>query len=610
MSDVDTFGTVIFVDGAYRNQIGRFHIDCEPNARMLLKRHFPRIAANGKRLTITATDEVCYLLRWFLGGFPLAMTADVRALLDQRADRYLSARTFFRAAASGQARVTDPVHLKVELREYQQLGVHIARTSKGLLLADEMGLGKTLQAIGLIAGEPAARPALVVCELHLMRQWAAQFRRAAPSLVVHTIRKGSPYNVATTTNLLGEQSSPRGALSQPFDPAAVPDVLIIPYSRLDRWGTTLSRVIRGVVYDEVQSLRRGEQTSKGAAASEISDAAEYRLGLSGTPVYNYGAEMHSVMRFLAPGALGSRDEFLREWCVASNRDTASVRDPAALGDHLRGAGVMLRRTREDVGRELPPLSKIPVEVPNDRKALEAMQGRAAELARLILDKRPDIRAFERLRAAEELSGLVRQATGIAKAPYVAAFIVDLIQQGRRPVVFGWHHEVYALWKTIIEQAEVVNDVGTARKIRAGWFTGRQSANEKQFALDQFLRGDLDVLIMSLRSGAGVDGLQHATDTVVFGELDWSPKIHDQCVTRVQRDGQTLPTVAYYTWTDAGSDPIVLDVLGAKRAQSDPMFDANTEEDPDDTDDPPGDERHASRLAEHVIQVGLFGRTES
>lgn len=101
------------------------------------------------------------------------------------------------------------------------------------------------------------------------------------------------------------------------------------------------------------------------------------------------------------------------------------------------------------------------------------------------------------------------------------------------------------------------------------------------------------------AGAGVDGLQHVTDTVVFGEFDWSPQVHDQCVTRVYRDGQDRPVTAFYCWADAGSDPIVLDVLGAKRAQSDPMVDPSA-----DVLDQQADEQRVSQLAQHVLDGGL------
>src|SRR5579884_3848269 len=45
--------------------------------------------------------------------------------------------------------------------------------------------------------------------------------------------------------------------------------------------------------------------------------------------------------------------------------------------------------------------------------------------------------------------------------------------------------------------------------------------------------------MSLRSGAGLDGLQEDCTVGVFGELDWSPEQHRQCIGRLDRDGQTV-----------------------------------------------------------------------
>lgn len=71
-----------------------------------------------------------------------------------------------------------------------------------------------------------------------------------------------------------------------------------------------------------------------------------------------------------------------------------------------------------------------------------------------------------------------------------------------------------------------------------------------------------------RMAEGIDGLQHRGSTVVFGELDWSPGIHEQCVGRVQREGQTRPVFAYYVVSQVGSDPVVADMLGLKQAQAD------------------------------------------
>jgi SNF2 family DNA or RNA helicase len=86
------------------------------------------------------------------------------------------------------------------------------------------------------------------------------------------------------------------------------------------------------------------------------------------------------------------------------------------------------------------------------------------------------------------------------------------------------------------------------------YTGTESSNQKDEARRRFIEGKAPVLIMSLRSGAGLDGLQHHARTVVFGELDWSPGVHDQCAGPLHRDGQSEPVVADYLLADEGVRP--------------------------------------------------------
>ncbi|KKL66074.1 hypothetical protein LCGC14_2148600, partial [marine sediment metagenome] len=99
-----------------------------------------------------------------------------------------------------------------------------------------------------------------------------------------------------------------------------------------------------------------------------------------------------------------------------------------------------------------------------------------------------------------------------------------------------------------------------------WYTGSESPAKKRKEKARFMAGKTKLLIMSLRSGTGLNGLQNGCATAVFGELDWSPGVHEQCIGRLQRDGQERPVFAYFLIADEGSDPIVCDVLGIKTAQ--------------------------------------------
>lgn len=190
-----------------------------------------------------------------------------------------------------------------------------------------------------------------------------------------------------------------------------------------------------------------------------------------------------------------------------------------------------------------------------------MGAQCAELAKLILQQGQGKRG-EKMMAAEEFSNKLRQATGIAKAPYVAQFVRMLCENGEPVVLFGWHREVYGIW---MDQLKDLCPV---------LYTGTESPTQKQAARDAFTGGTSQVLIMSLRSGAGLDGLQERGRTVVFGELDWSPGVHEQCTGRLHRDGQTDAVMAYYLVAEEGSDPIVSDVLGLKQQQIHGLRDLN------------------------------------
>lgn len=105
---------------------------------------------------------------------------------------------------------------------------------------------------------------------------------------------------------------------------------------------------------------------------------------------------------------------------------------------------------------------------------------------------------------------------------------------------------------------------SAREV--AWYTGEESDSAKAKSFAAFTTGTAQVLVMSLRSGAGLDGLQRVSSVVVIGELDWSPQVMDQCIGRIDRDGQPDPVVVYYLVANDGADPGMMDVADIKRAQ--------------------------------------------
>jgi len=135
----------------------------------------------------------------------------------------------------------------------------------------------------------------------------------------------------------------------------------------------------------------------------------------------------------------------------------------------------------------------------------------------------------------------------------------LLENGEPVVLYGWHRSTYRIWM------EKLADFAPAL------YSGSESPGQKEQAVRRFVTGETPLLIVSLRSGAGLDGLQYRCRTVVFGELDWSPAVHAQCAGRPHRDGQKDPVMAYYLLSEDGVDPIMAEVLGLKRDQLDGLI---------------------------------------
>lgn len=524
----------------------RWTITCEPHVRNRLRRVFPQVSqCAGEQIHISNTPENARDLLWFTQRYPLAIEKKALKQLKQFAHEHEDTETAVQTLLNA-IKPPEDFELAVPARDYQKIAANLLELKSGLLLADDVGLGKTASAICSMC-RANNLPVLVVTLTHLPEQWEREIKKFAPELKVHILKSGQPYPLIPKSN--AKQSALFDA-----EPPRMPDVIISNYSKLHGWAETLAGVVKYVVYDECQELRHSD-SNKYAAAKTISAKAKLRIGLSATPIYNMGHEFFNVIENLLPGCLGTHEEFIREWCDSEGR----IRDPKAFGAYLRREGIMLRRTRRDVGRELPPCSSILQTVQTNASALEKIKGSAMELAKTILASQQNYRG-EKFRASEEFNMLLRQATGVAKAPYVAEFVRMLMSSEKKVVLFGWHREVYSIWMDLLAEFKPV------------LYTGTESPKQKQAAKDAFVNGDSDVMIISLRAGAGLDGLQHVCKVGVFGEIDWSPGVHIQCIGRYHRDEQEDPSVAYYLLSEDGSDPVIADLLGLKRGQIEGVVD--------------------------------------
>jgi SNF2 family DNA or RNA helicase len=392
-------------------------------------------------------------------------------------------------------------------------------------------------------------PVLVVCQTQVLRQW----QRVIGSLFP-TPEGISPSSLGSTR---WARSVERGKLLAPIlrtktpSPLANTPFAIIHYGLLTSWkDALLERHFPTVIFDEVQELRRRE-SAKYTAASLLSSEADQVWGVSGSPVYNYGSEIWNVLNAIDFHCLGSYDAFTRDWCTAYGGTI--VAQPAVLGDYLKREGLLLRRRTSEVLPELPPVHRRVQTVDHDEGLHAQLIGEAVTKA----SKFNECGWHERGQVARDIDRLSRYAAGLSKVPYVAAFVAGLIEAGERPLLFGWHHDFYT---------ELEKYLG---KYEPAFITGRETEAQKDAALQRFLEGQTPLAILSLRTAAGLDGLQYRATCVVMGELDWSPAVHSQLEARVARLGvpkeiEYVPS--FYCISETGYDQVMLDVLGLKTEQ--------------------------------------------
>ena len=520
----------------------------DPQVAMLAKRVFPGVRSHGPgSCSFPATPRAVQDLAWLMQRYPIEAAPGQGSALEGAVK---GARDHALARIEAETARTAPVGTAFRgvPRPYQEESLAFSLANRKVLIADDMGLGKTVQSIMLLTSG-AGFPALIVVQPHLVTQWLGMLDLFVEpgTLRIATIRGRG----------LSKDDARRGR-----DRVPDADVIVMHYGLVAYWRTRLLDAgVRTVVFDEVGELRHRD-TDKYNACSLLASGADHVQGNSGTPIYNYGDEIWSVLNAIDFQCLGPRDDFLREWTTPVGAH-AMVKDPAALNAHMRREGLMLRRRKTDVRGQLPPKHRDVVEIDSDTNAYRKHMQAAVPL----LQRFRGADRFTRFSLSGRIGEEARRATGMAKAPAALAFVATLLAAGEPVVVFAHHHDVVdALAEGLAEWNPVC-------------LTGRQTAVQKDASKAAFIGGQSQVIIVSMRTAMGIDGLQGRARVAVFCELDWSPAIHTQDEDRLWRDGQENPVLIYYLVGSLGSDPDLRSKLGLKIGQSKGILD-----DPFETED--------------------------
>ena len=440
-----------------------------------------------------------------------------------------------------------------KLLNFQKEGLDfLIKSSGNALLADEMGLGKTVQTLAYVSTEKQAFPVLIIAPLVTLNNWEMEISK----FVKRKSRNGRVL----------ESESPSATVIRTGKQQDLPktDFYIINYDLLYKRMGDLAKIgFKTIVCDEVHNLR-SKTTQKYKAVKKLAAlyTTSFRIGLSGTPIYNHGSEIWPIVDILKPGLLGSFKEFCEYFCYVNEKGKAIVLENkrASLRNELQ-KHVMLRRKKSDVLKELKDKVRYKEVIASDvdyyADELNKIWERMEEEQR---DAKSDLdRSLSYRRAIRS----ERQVAGIAKLPHVTNFVKNIMEIEESVVVFCHHKLIHKLLHENLAEFSPVSIIGG------------QSDRERQEHITKFQNGQSKLMIAGIRAGNVGINLSRAK-YVVFAELDWSPAIHRQAEDRLHRIGQKNTVFAYYLIGQSTLDDHVASVLVDKSYEIDAIMDESSD----------------------------------
>ena len=383
------------------------------------------------------------------------------------------------------------------LYDYQAVGVRFLVTRSSALLADDMGLGKTRQALTASLVQAKGGRILVVTLASLILNIEREVRMIQPDATVSL---------------------------QVDDPAC--QWVITNYERLRSFVHTADS-FSIMVIDEAHRLK--EPTAECTKhAFDIAAQIPNRYLLTGTPVLNREAELHTLLR-LSGHPIGQMQ--LREFC---DQFAGSKEFRNALRARL--ADWMLRR-RKDVLPQLRGKHRQPFAVElNDAERQEYQSifaGADTPLVRI---------------------GQLRRLLERAK---VAAVVERLSQMGPDDKAI-----VFCEFKDTVSAVE---ESCAAAGLLTATLLGHHTGKRRQAAVDRFQQ-DPECRVFVGTTGAAGTGINlTAANYVLFCSLPWTPALQAQAEDRAYRNGQLRPVMVQIPLVESSIDQHLWQMLLSKQA---------------------------------------------
>ncbi len=425
------------------------------------------------------------------------------------------------------------------LRPYQRRGVrwlaNLCDKHCHALLADEMGLGKTLQVAALMARRPIpGKRHLVVCPASVVPVWKNELARFFPELKVEVLRTG--HNFINCPD---------------------PVIWLTSYTQLRRQKNLLTQTDFGyAVLDEGQLIKNPDAKVSIAC---MGIEARHRIVLTGTPLENRYLDLWTLFRFLMPGLLGERRSFSEgleregpEFLHRLNRQIAPF---------------VLRRTKADVARELPPKVQIQLVCPLSGLQEQEYNRLVEEGISTLGNNFSDIRRNRGMSLFTLLTRLRQTCCDPDLLPWLSA---GLAQSGKLEFLLAKVAEAVSNDHKVVIFSQFVSLLNRVREgletnlpdLPIYQLTGKTRERSKPVSEFQSTDGAAIILI-SLRAG-GTGITLHAADYVFLLDPWWNPAVEEQAIDRVHRIGQEKTVFVYRMVTEGTIEERIEELKESKR----------------------------------------------
>lgn len=454
-----------------------------------------------------------------------------------------------------------PKQFKNILRPYQREGVHFLYNTTncgfGACLADDMGLGKTLQSIAwlaLLAQEGELNSAaLIVAPASLLKNWEEEIQRFAPelrSLILHP----SVLSNSATAQLR----------QQPDTLFAQYHIAITTYGMVNQLVDILSPLnFPAIILDEAQAIKNsGSQRSQSISQLQ----SPRKVALSGTPIENSLMELRSLMEFLNPGLLGSKQEF-RDLLISMGTNYAPLRKLIRP--------FILRRMKSDphIAPELPAKTEIPCYCELSPEQVRLYQSQVELLQSLIHEPDPNQRLTLILPILTRLKQICNHPAQFLGTDYYAPEASGkFVRLQKLAQQIAENEEKLILFSQYRQPLDPLHDLlATCFKQQGLILNGSTSIQERARIVQQFQSPDGPPFIVLSLKAAGTGLTLTQAQHVIHFDRWWNPAVENQATDRAYRIGQTKPVWVHPLICQGTIEENIHRILSNKQELADSML---------------------------------------